>query len=79
MIVDERMRTYINSLNTGNTDFLEELEQTALETGVPVIRRDVLFSNLLTLLIPNCSALRATTIFKQFYCNSFYRSFQDFL
>lgn len=41
MIVDERMRTYINSLNTGNTDFLEELEQTALETGVPVIRREM--------------------------------------
>lgn len=37
MIVDERMRTYINSLNTGNTAFLEELEQAALETGVPVI------------------------------------------
>ena len=35
------MRTYINSLNTGNTDFLEELEQTALETGVPVIRREM--------------------------------------
>lgn len=41
MIVDERMRTYINSLNTGNTDFLEELEQTALETGIPVIRREM--------------------------------------
>lgn len=41
MIVDERMRTYINSLNTGNTDFLEELEQTALETGVPVVRREM--------------------------------------
>jgi len=41
VIVDERMRTYINSLNTGNTDFLEELEQTALETGVPVIRREM--------------------------------------
>lgn len=41
MIVDERMRTYINSLNTGHTDFLEELEQTALETGVPVIRREM--------------------------------------
>ena len=41
MIVDERMRTYINSLNTGNTAFLEELEQAALETGVPVIRREM--------------------------------------
>lgn len=41
MIVDERMRTYINSLNTGNAAFLEELEQAALETGVPVIRREM--------------------------------------
>ena len=41
MIVDERMRTYINSLNTGDTAFLEELEQAALETGVPVIRREM--------------------------------------
>ena len=41
MIVDERMRTYINSLNTGNMAFLEELEQAALETGVPVIRREM--------------------------------------
>jgi len=41
VIVDERMRTYINSLNTGNTAFLEELEQAALETGVPVIRREM--------------------------------------
>lgn len=41
MIVDERMRMYINSLNTGNTAFLEELEQAALETGVPVIRREM--------------------------------------
>ena len=28
MIVEERMRTYINSLDRGNTPFLEELEQT---------------------------------------------------
>lgn len=30
MIVDERMRTYINSLDMGNTPFLEELEQYAI-------------------------------------------------
>ena len=41
MIVDERMRTYINSLNMGNTPFLEELEQQALESRVPVIRREM--------------------------------------
>ena len=27
MIVEERMRTYINSLDMGNTPFLEELEK----------------------------------------------------
>ena len=41
MIVDERMRTYINSLNMGNTPFLEELEQQALEARVPIIRREM--------------------------------------
>ena len=41
MIVDERMVTYINSLDRGNTPFLEELEQTALRDRVPVIRREM--------------------------------------
>ena len=31
MIVDERFVTYINSLDTENTSFLEELEKTAKE------------------------------------------------
>ena len=41
MIVEERMRTCINSLDTGNTPFLEELEQYALQERVPVIRREM--------------------------------------
>ena len=41
MIVDERMRTYINSLDMGNTPFLEELEQIALRERVPIIRREM--------------------------------------
>ena len=41
MIVEERMRTFINSLDTGNTPFLEELEKEALEAEVPVIRREM--------------------------------------
>lgn len=41
MIVDERMRTYINSLDMGNTPFLEELEQSALKESVPIIRREM--------------------------------------
>lgn len=35
------MRTYINSMDRGNTPFLEELEQTALRDRVPVIRREM--------------------------------------
>ena len=31
MIVDERMTAFINSLDTGNTPFLTELEVKALE------------------------------------------------
>ena len=38
MIVEERFVTYINSLNTGNTPLLEEIEQEAHGSGVPIIR-----------------------------------------
>ena len=41
MIVEERMRTYINSLDPGNTEFLEALEKEALSSGVPIIRREM--------------------------------------
>ena len=41
MIVEERMRTFINSLDRGNTPFLEELEQEALAASVPIIRREM--------------------------------------
>lgn len=41
MIVEERMRTYINSLDPGNTEFLENLEKDALSSGVPIIRREM--------------------------------------
>lgn len=41
MIVDERMRAYINSLDMGNSPFLEELEQQALADRVPIIRREM--------------------------------------
>ena len=41
MIVEERMRTFINSLDGGNTPFLEELEKSALSAGVPIIRREM--------------------------------------
>lgn len=41
MIVDERMVTYINSLDTGHTPFLEELERQAKKEFVPIIRREM--------------------------------------
>ncbi|MCM1190038.1 MAG: O-methyltransferase [bacterium] len=41
MIVDERMSVFIDSLDRGNTPFLDEIEKYALETQVPVIRRSV--------------------------------------
>lgn len=41
MIVDERMVTYMNSLDKGNTPFLNRLEQEALKNRVPIIRREM--------------------------------------
>ena len=38
MITEERISTFINSFDTGNTPFLNELEQYAIRTNVPVIR-----------------------------------------
>lgn len=41
MIIDERMDAFIDSLDQGNTDFLNEIEKYALETEVPIIRRSM--------------------------------------
>ena len=41
MIVDERMVTYINSLDEGHTAYLEELEAQAKQDHVPIIRREM--------------------------------------
>lgn len=41
MIIDERMAAYIDSLDRGNTPFLDEIEKYALETQVPVIRKSM--------------------------------------
>lgn len=38
MINDERMSAFINSFNTGNTPFLNDLEEYAIKTNVPIIR-----------------------------------------
>ncbi len=40
MIVDERMVTYIHSLETPENPLIEEIEQEALDTFVPIIRKE---------------------------------------
>ena len=41
MIVDERLVTFINSLDTGNTEILDQIEREALDTYVPIIRKEM--------------------------------------
>jgi len=41
VIVDERLVTYINSLDTGNTKILDQIEKEALDTFVPIIRKEM--------------------------------------
>ena len=38
MIVDERMTIFIDSMDPGNTEFLNQLERYSKETNVPIIR-----------------------------------------
>ena len=40
MITDERISTFINSLDQGNAPFLDELERKSLADDVPIIRKD---------------------------------------
>ena len=41
MIVDERIITFINSMDTENSEILETIEQEALAVDVPIIRREM--------------------------------------
>ena len=41
MIVDERMVTFIHSLETENSEILEIIEKEALDTFVPIIRKEM--------------------------------------
>lgn len=54
MLIDERMAAFIDSLDKGNTAFLDELEKRALRERVPVIRKPMqsLLKFLLCLLKP---------------------------
>ena len=39
MIVDERIITFINSMDTENSEILEQIEKEARADSVPIIRR----------------------------------------
>lgn len=41
MIVDERITTFINSMDTENSEILEAIEKEALDTHVPIIRKEM--------------------------------------
>lgn len=41
MIVDERLVTYINSLDSGNTEILDQIEKEAIADDVPIIRKEM--------------------------------------
>ncbi len=41
MIVDERLVTFINSFDMGNTEILDAIEKEALDTYVPIIRKEM--------------------------------------
>ena len=40
MIVEERLRTFLNSLDRGNPEWLDELERRAVADRVPIIRKE---------------------------------------
>ena len=41
MIVDERMVAYINSLDTGNSEIVDTIEEEAIAAYVPIIRKEM--------------------------------------
>ncbi len=41
MVVDERLVTFINSFDMGNTEILDAIEKEALDTYVPIIRKEM--------------------------------------
>ncbi len=55
MILDERTEDFINSFDSGNTPFLNEIEREAIKTNVPIIRTQMqsFLRMLLTLMKPS--------------------------
>ena len=58
MIVEERMVTFIRSLETPNSEILEQIEQEALQDGVPIIRKEM---KVLLLSLRPCRVLEVGT------------------
>lgn len=56
MIAGERMTAYINSLYPGNTELLDQVEEEALESGVPIIRKET--QSLLRFLLGACRPMK---------------------
>lgn len=65
MIVEERLVTYINSLDTGNTTILDEIEKEAIDTYVPIIRKEM--QSFLKLIL----AIKTGTYFRSGDCRDF--------
>ncbi len=62
MIVEERMVTFIRSLETPNSEILEQIEQEALQDGVPIIRKEMQsFLKVLLLSLRPCRILEVGT------------------
>lgn len=62
MIVEERMVTFIRSLETPNSEILEQIEQEALQDGVPIIRKEMQsFLKVLLLSLRPCRVLEVGT------------------
>ena len=67
MIVDERLVTYINSLDRGNTEILDIIEKEALDTYVPIIRKEM--QSFLKLLLAKTNAYSRGGNCRWFFCN----------
>ena len=56
MIVEDRLRVFINSLDRGNPEYLNEIEKYAKATDVPIIRKEM--QSLLRTLLALCRPQR---------------------
>ena len=62
MIVSDRMTTFINSLDPGNPEYLDRLEEEAIADFVPIIRKDM--QAFLKFMMRLCKPRNCRTIYK---------------